>query len=210
MKLYDMVKAPNPRRVRIFLAEKGIDLPRQEVNIQGRENLRPEYLAVNPRGVVPTLLLDDGRILDESIAICRYFEALHPRPDLFGGTPWEQAEVERWQRRMEFEGLFSIATVFRNSHPDYVDRGNAGSGPPTPQITAMAERGDLLSRLWFEQLETRLEGREWLALDRLSVADITAFVCIDFAKWIGLRAGPAHPNITAYHARWKARPSSGA
>lgn len=210
MLLYDMVKAPNPRRVRIFLAEKGIDIPRREVDIQASENLGPEYLAINARGVVPTLLLDDGRTIDESIAICRYFEVLYPEPNLFGHDAWEQAEVERWQRRMELDGMFNIAAAFRNAHQDYADRGLPGSGPATPQIPEMADRGLIMSRLWLDRLEERLAGREWLAIDRISVADITAFVCIDFAKWVGIRATEAHPNVAAYHARFKARPSSAA
>lgn len=117
MRLYDMTLAPNPRRVRIFLAEKGIEVPRVEIDIQKGENLEPDYLAINPRGVVPTLVLDDGTILDESIAICRYFEALQPEPNLFGRDPLEIARVEAWQRRIEFEGLFNIAAAFRNSRP---------------------------------------------------------------------------------------------
>lgn len=210
MKLYDMVKAPNPRRVRMFLAEKGLSLPMEQVDVQAGANLAPAFLAINPRGVVPTLVLDDGHVLDESLAICRYLEVLHPEPNLFGHGALEQAEVERWQRRMEFDGMFSIAAVFRNTAEAYSKRGVPGAGPETPQIPALAERGRLLAAGWLEQLESRLAGREWLAIDRFSVADITAFVCLDFAKWIGLRAGHAHPNVNAYHARVKARPSSGA
>jgi glutathione S-transferase len=210
MKLYDMVKAPNPRRVRIFLAEKGVEIPREEIDIQAGANLQPAYLAVNPRGVVPTLVLDDGRILDESIAICRYIEVLHPEPNLFGRTAFEQAEVERWQRQMEFEGMFNIAAIFRNTAPAYATRGAPGSGPPTPQIPELAERGRLLAAQWFDRLEERLRGREWVAIDRISVADITAFICLDFAKWVQIRATDAHPNIQAFHGRMKARPSSAA
>jgi glutathione S-transferase len=210
MKLYDMRAAPNPRRVRIFLAEKGVDIPREEVDIQAGANLEPRYLAINPRGVVPTLLLDDGRILDESIAICRFIEGLHPEPNLFGATPWEAAQVESWQRRMEFDGLFNIAAAFRNTAPAYATRGAPGALPPTPQIAGLAERGQLLARHWMDQLEERLQGRDFIASDRFTVADITAFVCLDFAKWVGLRAGPGHPNLTAYHARIKARPASAA
>jgi glutathione S-transferase len=210
MLLYDMVKAPNPRRVRIFLAEKGVEILRVEIDVQAGANLAPDYLAVNPRGVVPTLVLDDGRRLDESIAICRYLEALHPAPDLFGRDPYEQGEIEQWQRRMEFEGMFNIASVFRNVTEAYAGRGMPGALPPTPQIPALAERGMLLARHWLDTLERHLEGREWLAAGRFSVADITAFVALDFAKWVGLRAGEAHPNVAAYHARVKARPSSSA
>lgn len=210
MKLYDMMNAPNPRRVRMFLAEKGLEVPRQEIDVKAGENLGTAYLAINPRGLVPALQLDDGRILDESVAICRYFEALHPDPDLFGRTPFEQAEVERMQRQMEFEGMFNIAAVFRNTAEAYTDRGAAGTGPVTPQIPEMAERGLALAKLWMERLEARLEGREWVAIDRISIADITTYVSLDFAKWVKLRAGDEHPNIQAFHARMKARPSSSA
>lgn len=210
MKLFDMGKAPNPRRVRMFLAEKGLEIPREEIDIQSGVNLQPAYLAVNPRGIVPTLVLDDGRILDESVAICRYLEGLHPEPNLMGRDPWELAEVERWQRRMEFDGLFNIAAAFRNTVPAYAGRGMPGAGPPTPQIPELAERGLLLARQWLDHLEARLTGREWVALERISIADITAFVCVDFAKWVGLRAGPEHPEVSGFHARMKARPSAGA
>jgi len=210
MKLYDMRQAPNPRRVRIFLAEKGIAIPCEEVDIQAGANLEPAYLAVNPRGVVPTLVLADGRVLDESIAICRYMEGLHPEPNLFGATPWEIADVERWQRRMEFDGMFNVAAAFRNTAPAYAERGAAGAGPSTPAIPAMAERGQLLARQWMDRLEERLEGRDFIASDRFTIADITAFVALDFAKWVGIRAGEAHPNVAAYHARIKARSSSAA
>lgn len=210
MKLYDMKKAPNARRVRIFLAEKGVDIPREEVDIMAGANLQPAYLAVNPRGLVPTLVLDDGQTINESLAICRYVEGLHPEPNLFGRDPLEQARVEQWQRRMEFDGLFNIAAIFRNTAPAYADRGAAGTGPATPQIPDMAARGQLLAQQWMDRLEQRLAGREWLAADRFTLADITAFVCLDFAKWVNLRATDAHPNVQAYHARIKARPSSAA
>ncbi len=210
MKLYDMAKAPNPRRVRIFLAEKGIEISMVPVDIPSGENLSAAYLAINPRGVVPTLVLEDGRVLDESIAICRYFEALNPEPNLFGRTPWEQAEVEQQQRQMEFEGLFNIAAAFRNSAEAYSERGAAGAAPATPRIPGLTERGLLLARHWLDRLERRLEGRDHVAIDRFTIADITAFVAIDFAKWVNLRAGEEHPNVLAYHARIKARPSSAA
>ncbi len=208
MKLFDMHKAPNPRRVRIFLAEKGISLPMEQVDIQAGDNLKPHYLAINPRGVLPTLLLDDGSILDESMAICRYFEMVQPEPNLFGRDPLEAAQVEQWQRRMEFDGMYNIAAAFRNGQPAYAGRAQPGAGPETAQIPALAARGAMLAAAWLDGLEARLEGRDYLAATRFTVADITAFVCIDFARWIGLRAGEAHPNILAYHARIKARPSS--
>jgi glutathione S-transferase len=210
MKLYDMKQAPNPRRVRMFLAEKGISVPMAEVDIQSGANLLPEYLAINPRGVVPTLVLDDGSILDESIAICRYFEGLQPEPNLFGRDPLETARIDSWQRRMEFEGMFNIAAAFRNAMPAYADRGSPGAGPPTPQIPALAERGLQLARVWMTALDARLGDSPHVAVDRFTVADITAFICIDFAKWVGLRATDDQPNLKDWYARVKARPSAAA
>lgn len=210
MILHDMEKAPNPRRVRMFLAEKGIAIERNEINIQTGENLQPAYLAINPRGVVPTLVLHDGSILDESIAICRYFEALQPEPNLFGRTPLELAQIESWQRRMEFEGMFNIAAAFRNTQPAFADRASPGAGPATAQIPALVERGQMMSRHWLDGLERRLAQSPFVAGDRFTVADITAFICVDFAKWIGLRAGDAHPALQAWHAGIRGRPSASA
>lgn len=210
MKLYDMKMAPNPRRVRMFLAEKGLEIPREEVDIQAGDNLRPEYLAINPRGVVPTLVLDDGTVLDESIAICRYFEELHPEPNLFGRTPIERAQVESWQRRMEFEGMMNIAAAFRNSMPAYAERGAPGAGPPTPQIPALAERGLMMARHWMETLDARLAVSPFVAGDRFTVADITAFICIDFAKWVRLRVGQEHPALAAWYQGIRERPGAAA
>lgn len=210
MKLYDMALAPNPRRVRIFLAEKGIAIPRVEVDIQKGENLEPAYLAVNPRGVVPTLVLDDGTILDESIAICRYFEALQPEPNLFGRDATEIARIEAWQRRIEFEGLFNIAAAFRNSRPAFANRAAPGAGPPTPQIPELAERGLLLARGFLDTLEQRLAASPFVAGDRYTVADITAIVCLDFARWVGLKAEDSHQTVAAWQQAMKARPSTAA
>lgn len=210
MILYDMDKAPNPRRVRMFLAEKGITVAMVSIDLPAGENLAPGYLAINPRGVVPTLVLDDGTVLDESLAICRYFEGLQPEPNLFGRTPLETAQIECWQRRMEFDGMGSIALAFRNSQSAFADRAVPGAGPATPQIPALVERGQMLSRHWLDALEKRLAQSSHVAGDRFTVADITAFVCVDFAKWIGVRAGDAHPALRAWYAAIKARPSASA
>ncbi|MFQ3666301.1 MAG: glutathione S-transferase family protein [Sphingomonadaceae bacterium] len=207
MKLYDMTLAPNPRRVRMFLAEKGLAVPTEQVDIQKGENLSPSYLAINPRGVVPTLVLDDGSILDESLAICRYFEGLHPEPNLFGRAPLEAARVESWQRRMEFEGMFNVAAVFRNTRPAYSNRGAPGAGAPTPQIPALAERGMVLARQWLDTLEKRLSQSEFVAGDRFTVADVTAIVSLDFARWVGLKAEGGWPTVAAWQARMRERPS---
>lgn len=208
MKLYDMGLAPNPRRVRIFLAEKGIEVEREEVDIPGGANLSDVYRAINPRGVVPTLVLDDGMTLDESVAICRYLEALHPEPNLMGHDPLEIARIESWQRRMEFEGMFNVAAAFRNTAAPYAARGMPGALPPTPAIPALAERGLLLARHWMAELDVRLGASPFVAGDRFTIADITAAISIDFARWVGLRPTAEQPHLGRWHADVRARPAA--
>ena len=208
MVLYDMVKAPNPRRVRIFLAEKEIEVERIEVDIPSGANLTPEYRAINPRGVVPTLVLDDGTAIDESIAICRYFETLQPEPNLFGRDAIEIARVEAWQRRCEFEGLFNIAMVFRNTAAPFANRAMPGTAPPLPQIPELAERGRVLTWHFLDGLNERLGQSEYVASDCYTVADITAFVAIDFAKWVQIRVPEEHANTRRWYEAVVNRPSA--
>ena len=118
MKLYDYKMAPNPRRVRVYLAEKGIEVETVQVDIPAGENLADEFRAINPRSLLPTLVLDDGTVIDESVAICRYFEELHPEPPLMGTDARSRAVIESAQRHMEWDGLLSVAEAFRNSNPD--------------------------------------------------------------------------------------------
>ena len=208
MKLYDMVKAPNPRRVRIFLAEKGIEVERIEVDIPGGANLGPDYCAINPRGVVPTLVLDDGTTIDESIAICRYFEARNPEPNLVGRDPLETARVEQWQRRCEFEGLFNIAMVFRNTAAPFANRAMPGTNPSLPQIPELAERGRVLTWHFLDTLEARLGESAFVASDRYTLADITALVAVDFAKWVQIRVPETHTNTRRWYEVVSSRPSA--
>jgi glutathione S-transferase len=208
MHLYDMLKAPNPRRVRMFLAEKGISLPTTEIDISTGANLCADYLAINPRGVVPTLQLDDGSIIDESVAICRYLEGLYPEPNLFGIGPREQAEVERWGRRAEFDGMFNIAAIFRNRAPHLANRAAPGTAPALAQDEGLAQRGEALLPGFFSMLNDRLQDHEFLAGERLTIADITAFICVDFAKWVRQRIPEAHAHSQRWYAAIKARPSA--
>jgi glutathione S-transferase len=208
MLLYDMIKAPNPRRVRIFLAEKGIDVPRHEVDIPGGGNLSPDYLAINPRGVVPTLVLADGRIIDESVAICRYFEALHPEPNLFGRDAYEIAQVERWQRQMEFDGMFSVAGVFRNTAPAFATRGAPGSAPSLAQSPELAERSRVMTLHWFDKLNARLADSAFVACDRYTIADITAMVTVDFARWVRIGIPEDHAHTRRWYAEVSGRASA--
>ena len=205
MKLYHDLRAPNPRRVRIYLAEKdlaarGVAIELVEVSIAARANEAPAYLEKNPLGLLPLLELDDGRIIRESIAICRYFEELYPEPPLFGEGAWERAQVEEWSRHAELLLLVPIAQVFRNTHAFWAGR--------IPQI---AEAG-ALARAQVEQRMGWLDGvladRRFLAGDRFSIADITALCGLDFGKISNLRIKPEHAHLSRWHAEVSSRPSA--
>jgi glutathione S-transferase len=185
MLLYDNAHAPSPRRVRIFLKEKGIEVRTVQVDILGGGNLAPEFLAISPRGLLPVLRLDDGAVIDETVAICRYFEELHPRPALLGSTPLEKALVESWQRRVELDGMAGVADVFRNSLPAMANRGVPGR-VGDPQIAQLVDRGRISVARFYKMLDDRLAGSRYLAGDRFTIADITALCTIDFATFAGM------------------------
>ncbi len=200
MKLYDSSTAPNPRRVRIFLAEKGIDIPTEQVDIGKRMNLEPDFLAKNPLGKVPVLELDDGTYLSETVAICRYLEGTHPTPPLMGVDPSDAAVVEMWQRRMEFEVANPIMQCFQNTH-DYF-KGRITQVPDYGEVC----RATALERLaWIDQV---LGEREFVAGERYSIADITLLVGIDFGRVVQLRIPPEHKNLTRWHEAVSSRPSA--
>jgi glutathione S-transferase len=207
MKLYDAAGAPSPRRVRIFLAEKGITVATVPIDLRNNEQLGDAYLAINPRGAVPALELDDGEVITESAAICRYFEALHPTPALFGTTPIAVARIESWTRRIESDGYIAAVYAFRNSVPALQDRGLPGKWPPIPQIPELATRGAVMWKAFVDGLNQHLEAREWIADAGYSFADITALVTIDFAARAKLDiAGCSH--IGRWHERASRRASA--
>lgn len=175
MLLYDSRSAPNPRRVRIFLAEKGLSPPVRQVDLATLEQRSEAFRSLNPTATTPVLVLDDGFALSETIAICRYFEALHPQPALFGESAKAQAIVEMWQRRIEFGLLQSVLTVFRHSHPAMAEM-------EKPQVREVAEafRPKVFDCL--AMMERQLENGPWICGDEFSVADITALVAIDFMR----------------------------
>jgi len=210
MKLYDCKMAPNPRRVRIFLAEKGVTIPTVEVSIIDGENLKPEYLRVNPRGLLPVLELDDGTRLDETVAICRYVEELHPEPSLMGVKPLEKAIIESWQRHMEFDGLAAVGEVLRNSFPAFSSRGLPGVTQPVPAIPALVERGTASVKRFHERLEQRLGETEFIAGERFSIADITALCAVDVASRIKISIPEENKNSQRWYAAVSSRPSAAA
>jgi glutathione S-transferase len=203
MKLYDSKMAPNPRRTRIFLAEKGIMIPTEQVDIMTLQHKTPEYTAINPFQRMPTLVLDDGTVITESIAICRYFETLQPEPPLFGKGAKEIALVEMWNRRTEIHFFANVASVFRHLHP-------AMKGLEVPQIPAFAEANKPRVAWFLELLDGELAKREFIAGERYSVADITALVAVDFMKSARLTIPDGLTNVKRWHAVLAARPSASA
>ena len=201
MKLYDSKMAPNPRRARIFLAEKGIALPTEQVDIMAFQHKMPEYTAINPFQRMPALVLDDGTVITESIAICRYFEVLQPEPPLFGKGAKEIALVEMWNRRAEIHFFANVAAVFRHLHP-------AMKELEVPQIPAFAEASKPRVAWFLELLNGELAKREFIAGERYSVADITALVAVDFMKPARLTIPDELTNVKRWHAAVSLRPSA--
>jgi glutathione S-transferase len=203
MKLYDGGRAPNPRRVRVFLAEKGITVPTEQVDLGALKHKSAEFTAINPLQRVPALILDDGSVLTESIAICRYFDALHPDPPLFGRSAVEVAWVEMWQRRLELHLLFPVAHVFRNQHPAMKDM-------EVPQVPAWAEANKPRIADFLSLLDRELADRQFIAADHYTVADITGLVALDFMKPAKLSIDDSLANVRRWHAELSARPSAAA
>ena len=203
MKLYDGGRAPNPRRTRIFLAEKGIKLPMQQIDLGALEHMSASYAAINPLKRVPALVLDDGTVITESIAICRYFEALTPEPALFGRDALETARVEMWNRRLELHLLFPISHVFRNTHP-------AMKAMEVPQMPAWAEANKPRILDFIGIVDRELEGRRFISGDNFSVADITGLISLDFMKPAKLAVPDELKHLKRWHADLAARPSASA
>ena len=207
MRLYDFAPAPSPRRVRIFLAEKGIEIPTEQVNLREREQFDDAFLGLNPLGFVPVLELDDGTHICESVAICRYFETLQPDPPLMGQDPTEQALVEMWNRRMELDGFLAVVEALRNAHPAFADRALPGL-TNHPQIPELAERGRKRIDIFFSVLEEILEGRPYVAGDHFSIADITALVTVDFARRVDMQLPDTLEHTHRWYQRVSERPSA--
>ena len=203
MKLYDDAIAPTPRRVRMFLAEKGLDIPRMPVVIGKGEHRAPDYAARVPSCRVPALELEDGTVICESVAICRYIEALHPDPNLMGRDPLEQARIEMWQRRMEFELLLPFAYAFRHSHPKMAAL--------EAQVPAFAEVQRVQAEKRMDVLEADLARHGYIAGDRFTIADITAFTTLAFfPRLIGITIDERYPSVRRWMGEVVSRPSSNA
>ena len=204
--LYDCATAPSPRRARILLAEKGVAHETVQVDLRTNEQMGEAYRRINPHCTVPALRTDDGLLLTDNAAIAAWVEARFPQPPLLGVTPAEKADVASWNWRIEFEGLMAIAEALRNGSPAMANR--ALPGPVDyAQIPALAERGRARVQRFFEVLNEHLAGREFVATDRFSVADITAVVAVDFARVVKVKPGDEHPHLQCWRAAMATRPS---
>ncbi|WP_422364079.1 glutathione S-transferase family protein [Pyruvatibacter mobilis] len=204
---YDFTPAPSPRRARILLAEKGIDVDTVQVDMTKGEQLSDDYKRINPSCTIPALVLEDGTVLTDNAGIAAWAEAYKPEPALLGTTPAEKGIVMSWNARIDFEGFMPVAEILRNTSKGMQDR--AITGPTNfAQLPELAERGRARLPLFWDALEKRLEGREFIATDNFSIADISALVCIDFSAWVKMAPGDDHPNIKRWHAAVSARPSA--
>ncbi|RWD75115.1 glutathione S-transferase [Mesorhizobium sp.] len=201
MKLFDGGRAPNPRRVRVFLAEKGLTVPLVPVDMAALEHRGEEVAQRNPLRRLPVLELDDGTVITESIAICRYFEELHPEPALFGTGALGKAKVEMWQRRLELNLMVSVAAAFRHIHP-------AMKEWEVPQIPEWGEANKPKVIEFLHLLDHELAQREFAAGDAYSVADITGMIAIDFMKPARIKVPAECTNVLRWYAALTSRPSA--
>ncbi len=204
--LYDCATAPSPRRARIFLAEKGVSHDTVQVDLRASEQLGEAFRKINPQCTVPALRTEEGTVLTDNAAITAYLEARYPDPALLGISPQEKAEIASWNWRIEFEGLMAVAEALRNSAPAMANR--ALSGPfDYPQIPELAQRGVSRLQQFMLTLNERLDGRDFIASQRFSVADITAVVAVDFARIVKVKPGEQHPHLLRWRAAMATRPS---
>ena len=203
MKLYEMAIAPNPRRVRMFLAEKGLldGVERVELDLGKGENLTPDFAAKNPLKKVPVLELDNGTCISETTAICRYFEVLHPESqNLFGESPEEVATIEQWSRWLDFYLFSPIGNAFQHTTDFFKHK-----------MTLIREWGEVnvvAAREFLKFLDSHLAGKDFIVYDRLTHADIVAFCSIDFAKVVKIRVDDSLPNLQTWYKAMKSRPSA--
>ncbi|MBL8378741.1 MAG: glutathione S-transferase [Burkholderiales bacterium] len=204
--LYDCATAPSPRRARILLAEKGVAHDTVQVDLRSGEQLGEAFRAINPACTVPALRTEEGPILTDNAAITAYLEARFPDPPMLGTTPLEKAEIASWNWRAEFEGLLAVAEALRNSVPAMANR--ALPGPVDyAQIPELAARGLARLQVFMTTLDERLAGRDFIAGGKLSVADITACVAVDFARIVRVKPGEQHANLLRWRAALAKRPA---
>lgn len=202
MKVFDFPGAPNPKKLSVYLAEKGITLPRETVNLLEGATRSPEFLQKNPMGGLPVLELDDGSHLSESLAIIEYLEELHPNPPMLGGTPLERARVREAERICEFGVLWAIGTIFQNTHPLFAQRMKQ-----SPEAAANA-RGRLAHSLGV--VDARIGDRDYVVGTAPTIADCTLFAALEFSEFAGVPIDAKYGNVHRWWQTWKQRPSASA
>lgn len=209
MRLFDFRRAPNPRRTRIFIAEKGLSIERVNVDLYRMQQLAPEFLQINPLGTVPVLETDDGIYLAETLAICHYLECQHPEPTLMGATPTEQAQVLMWNNVVEQHGMAAIAEALRNWSPGFRNRVFPGR-VKYPQLPQLIERGKARTEQFFDLMEVQLTDNRYLAGSHFSLADISLLSMTEFATWIEIQPQTSRPALMRWYEEVAARPSAAA
>jgi glutathione S-transferase len=207
MKLFDYERAPNPRRARMIIAEKGIDVQKIPVDLYSKEQLSPEFLAINPGATLPVLETDDGTYLTETVAICLYLERHTPEPALMGTGATEEALVLNWNNIVEQGGFFAVAETLRNWSPGFRDHVFPGA-VAYPQIPQLVDRGRQRMEQFFDRIEQRLSESPYLAGDNYSLADISLLAVTDFAGWVRVNPRKNRPALTRWHQIVSARPSA--
>ena len=208
MKFYDCITAPSPRRVRIFIAEKGIEIDTQQVDLRGGEHFGESFRAINPDCTVPVLTLDDGTALSEVFSICQYLEEVHPEPVLMGRDAEERALVTMWNSKIEQQGLAAVAEVFRNKSKGF--RSRALTGPHSfEQLPQLVDRGLERYGQFCDRLDGQLGSNEYVAGENFTLADITAFVACEFAGRLKVDTGNERANLDRWFEEIRQRPASG-
>ena len=207
MKLYDFALAPSAQRVQVYLAEKGLEIPTEQLNVREGAQFAEPFASMNPFHCVPFLALDGGAAIAESMSICRYLEELHPEPPLFGRTPEERAVVDMWGRRFELDGFTPLLHALRNRLPNFAGRVVPGTRSDLPQSEAMVGRGKAMAEVFLGRVEPHMARSEYVAGPAFAVADITAFFTLRMAYALEMDVAGSFPAIHAWFQRVSARPA---
>jgi glutathione S-transferase len=207
MKLYDFGPAPSAQRVRVFLAEKGLEVPTEQLNVREDAQFAAAFTAMNPFHCVPFLELDDGTVIAESMSICRYLEELHPEPALFGRTAEERAVIDMWLRRFELDGLIPMLHAVRNHLPMFAGRVVPGTRTDLPQLSAMVTRGKEMMEIFLARVEPHMAKNNFVAGPDFTVADITGHFTVRMTNALEMDVAARYPAVGAWFAKVSARPA---
>ena len=207
MKLYESITAPNAQRVKVFLSEKGIEVPTEQLNVGEGAQFAEPFTSMNPFHCVPFLELDNGTVIAESLSICRYLEELHPTPPLFGGTAEERGVVDMWLRRYELDGFIPLLHAFRNHVPRFAGRVVPGTRTDLPQLPEMVTRGKEMADVFLARVEPHLANSDFIAGSNFTVADITAYFTIRLAQGLEMNLEDSYPAVAGWFAKVSARPA---